>query len=161
MGMLSTEFVQILEQFPNIKSHYAGCFSADTLPRGIETTHFAICNTDVSTGSGIHWFVLYKSSSSKLEAFDSLSFTDTKILFLRQNCKFKGIKEIEFNETQFQSDTSTTCGKFVLYFIFMRLYNLDMSFKDLLNEIFVENQSINEQKIENFYSKVLTSHGFK
>lgn len=159
--MLSTEFNKIFENFPSIKSHFSGCFSADNIPKEIKETHFVICNTDVSTGPGIHWYVLFRATSVKLEAFDSLSFDESKREFLREKCKLKRIREIEYNKTQFQPDKSINCGMFVLYFIFMRLYNIDMTFKDLLNEIFVDDQSVNEQKVEQFHKRILSGHGFK
>ena len=74
------------------------------------------------------------------------------------SCSFKGIREIEWNKTIFQSGHSISCGQYVLYFLFERLFNQDMSYKDLLDEIFVENIEKNEQKVEEFYSEFLTTH---
>ena len=70
---------------------------------------------------------------------------------LQLYCKFRGIKEIEFNETQFQSDFSDTCGLFTIYFIIERMFNLDLSFEELLFEIFdTENLDENEMKVKEF-----------
>jgi len=55
----------------------------------------------------------------------------------------------------FQSEISTSCGKFVLYFIFERLTNLDIPYFELLEEIFKENSSANEKIVEDFYNQTL------
>jgi hypothetical protein len=68
---------------------------------------------------------------------------------------FRGIKTLEFNETAFQSDNSDSCGLFVLYFIFERLHNFDLTFKTLLEEIFEESISINEERVAKFCESIL------
>lgn len=57
----------------------------------------------------------------------------------------------------FQSETSTSCGKFVLYFIFERLFNQDINFEDLLEEIFVQDVHTNEKRIETFFEDLMGS----
>jgi hypothetical protein len=92
-----------------------------------------------------------------LECFDSLGVTETKLNNLKTFCKFKGIQKLEFNETAFQSDNSESCGLFVLYFIFHRMFNLDLSFDEILEEIFNIDKTINEQNIKIFCSSVTTN----
>ena len=73
---------------------------------------------------------------------------------LKKYCKLKGVKEITFNETQFQLTTSETCGKFVIYFLVQKSYNKDLNFTDLLEDIFDKNPSKNELLIQQFFEKV-------
>ena len=40
----------------------------------------------------------------------------------------KGIKTITYNESSFQTDNSDSCGLFVIYFIWQRMFNLDLNF---------------------------------
>ena len=47
---------------------------------------------------------------------------------------------------------------FVCFFIFERLHNLDFSFPELLNEIFVPDTEKNELTVSDFYEKY--QHGF-
>jgi len=155
--MISAEFSQIFESFPSIEKIYLGSFPRDRVPKNIKQNHFAIVNTDVSSGSGLHWFCVFRYSSTILEVFDSLGIDDVKKNVLQKSFQIRGIHEIEFNLTQFQSNDSDSCGKFVLYFIVNRLHNLDHSFKDILNEIFEPNLSENEKKVEKFYLDVLKS----
>ena len=139
------------------KKQFSGIFAIDTLPKSLKLRKFCICNTDFSSGTGKHWFVLLRSSRATLECFDSLGITIEKTTVLKKYCELKGISEIIYNETQFQDDLSNTCGLFVIYFIFERMHNLDMTFHDLLEEIFDgENQTINEEKIRSFCDNLIT-----
>jgi len=85
-----------------------------------------------------------------LECFDSLGIDLTKRELLKLNFRYKNVNKIEYNVTQVQSSLSDTCGYFVLYFIVNRFHNLDLSFSDLLNEIFVESQAKNETFVKEF-----------
>jgi len=153
--MLSSDFIDIFSRLPNIKSEYKGTFSADKLPKKLKQHNFAIINTDLSSGPGIHWYVMFKYSSSSLEVFDSLGIDSIKRNFLDENVQLSSIKEIEFNTNQFQKDNTDSCGKFTVYFIVNRLYNLDQTFKQTLAELFVENLEANEERVEAFYQDLL------
>ena len=148
--MLSPEFQEKFNSFPNLKARFDGVYSADTLPGNIRKDHFIVCNTDLSSGPGKHWYCILKSERNTLECFDSLGIDDTKKQFLIDSCHFKGIKKIRFNLTAVQCSDTSSCGLFVLYFLIQRCHNKDMSFDDLLNEIFVESKSANEQKVASF-----------
>jgi len=156
--MQGSEFSHIFERFKHMKELYAGCYSSDNLPRAIKTNNFIIINTSPSESAGKHWFCIYRPHPSKLEVFDSLGIDSDKKNVIINSCTFNGITEIEWNKTIFQSGHSISCGKYVLYFLFERLFNQDISYKDLLEEIFVENIEKNEQKVEEFYSEFLTTH---
>jgi hypothetical protein len=55
-----------------------------------------------------------------------------------------------FNETAFQNIDTASCGLFVLYFLFERMHNLDLSFDDIIEEIFEEDTNANEEKVKTF-----------
>lgn len=96
---------------------------------------------------------MFKNDFFQIECFDSLGISESKKEFLK-NHRFGGVKTILFNTTSFQKDTSDSCGKFVLYFLFERFYNLDIEFKDLLEEIFEKDQNKNELRVEQFFVKI-------
>ena len=148
--MLSNQFAEKFQKFSNLKNQLQGVYSADTLPREIKKDKFIICNTDVSSGEGKHWYCVLKLENNVLECFDSLGITREKKLFLANNFRQRYIKKIKFNVTQVQSSTSDTCGLFVLYFIVQRFHNKDENFTDLVNEIFVESHSQNEKVVLEF-----------
>ena len=130
-----------------------GYFS-DTLPKTIKYRHFCICNTDVKSGEGKHWICFVRNHKNNVELFDSLGVDSEKSLLLKKYCKFR-VNKLVFNETAFQDRTSDTCGKFVLYFAIERMHNLDLSFEDLLHELFDDQISKNEEKVKTFCDSVL------
>ena len=154
--MQGSEFHQYFNSFPSIQKHFKGIFSIDTLPKYLKLRHFLICNTDISTGTGLHWFVLIRNSKNGMECFDSLGISAEKKENLKKHCKFRGIHELEFNETSFQLINSDTCGKFVLYYIFERMHNLDLAFEEILEEIFDDkDKEKNEQIVQEFCTNIL------
>ena len=148
--MNSAEFSEQLANFPEIKKHFEGTFSADNLPPKIKKNSFIICNTDIRTGAGKHWYCIVKLSTTVLECFDSLGIDNGKKIFLFSHLRQRGIKRIKFNVTQVQSSASDTCGWFVLYFLIHRYHNKDLSFNELMNEIFVFSQNENEKLVNTF-----------
>ena len=55
----------------------------------------------------------------------------------------------------FQSVNSNSCGFFTLYFIIQRMHNLDLSLKELLEEIFDDKDyKINEKIVLDFCSNI-------
>ena len=148
--MISNEFSEKLNSFPNIKKQYLGVFSIDTIPKKVKKNQFFICNTDVSNGPGQHWFCVFKEHPKILECFDSRGVNEQKKQKLMSVLKLKGIKEIKINKTSVQSETSSSCGNFVLYFLIHRFHNQDLTFEDLLNDIFVESTTFNEESVKQF-----------
>ena len=60
--MQSSDFEKYFILFPNLKKHFTGVFAIDTLPKSLKLRHFCVCNTDVSSGAGVHWFCLLKTN---------------------------------------------------------------------------------------------------
>ena len=77
-NMISPDFANKLSQFPHVKKQFQGIFSADQLPKQIKKNHFIICNTDVRTGAGKHWYTVVKLEKDTLELFDSLGIDEQK-----------------------------------------------------------------------------------
>ena len=148
--MLSDDFAIKLSNFPYLHKNLDGVYSADKIPRKITKNHFFICNTDVSSGPGKHWFCVLKLENNILECFDSLGITDEKKEFLRKHLNLPKIRKIDFNTTSVQSPSTSSCGLFVLYFLVHRFHNKDLSFDDLMNEIFVASVDENEKKVTSF-----------
>lgn len=142
-----------IRKISSINKFFLGVFSINTLPENFPSKHFLICNYDLSNNPGSHWFCLLKSANKKLECFDSLGLNDEKKKLLQKYCSKWKILTLKYNETPIQNKLTTTCGKFVLYFAIQRMHNLDLSFSNLINEIFNENSLQNEQIVGNFLEK--------
>lgn len=150
--MLSSEIVAFIRQFPHIESCFLGIFNTDTLPRKIPVNKFLIVNKSLSSEAGSHWYCLFRVSKPDLECFDSLGVDEERQELLK-SVRFYGIQNIDFNKKQVQANHSSSCGEFCLFFIFERLHNLDFSFAELLNDIFVYETEANEEIVTQFYQK--------
>ena len=148
-SMLGIQLNEFFESLPNFKRFFLGVYSIDTCPKKIPLNHFLICNTDLSSGSGLHWFALFRFSRQDIECFDSLGVNEHKLEVLKL-LNFKGVSNIIFNVTQVQANESASCGQFCLYFLFERLHNLDFSFHELMNELFVTDLNKNEEEVQKF-----------
>ena len=60
--MESSEFSLFFSKFPGFLKLFDGVYSFDKIPTQLKLNHFIICNTDVSSGEGKHWFCLYRSN---------------------------------------------------------------------------------------------------
>lgn len=147
--MLGRDLINIVNTWPSLKNHFDGVFAINTIPKHLKKRHFLFLNTDLNTGDGIHWQVLLRNDDNALEYFDSLGLSQTKLQSFLIYCKIKS-KILKFNESPVQHQSSETCGLFCLYFIFLRLHNIDLSFDDVINEIFDKNEKINEVKVQDF-----------
>jgi hypothetical protein len=150
--MQGSEFVEYLKNFANILPFYKGVYSINTLPQTLKIHNFVFCNTATSNSKGEHWFCVVKTKKNELELFDSLGVNENKEDFYLTNLKFKE-KHLTFNQTQFQENSSETCGLFCLYFIVHYLYNYELSFDDLLEAIFVTDCSKNESLVKQFFDE--------
>ena len=100
----------------------------------------------MKTGTGLHWFVIYRPTERCLEIFDSIG-TSKKFV---SNLPLSYFGSCEYNTTAVQPKKSDKCGEYCLFFVCMRYFNLDLTFYELLNEIFVENEEVNEEEVVNF-----------
>ncbi len=138
---------------PSLSNHFVGIFSIDTLPKSIKNRTFLFSNTALRNEVGEHWICICKTDHG-VELFDSLGLDSNKQNIYSKYCKFRNVKELTINETQFQLSTSTTCGLFVIYFVMQRFHNLDIAFKTLLKDIFTSENALNEEIVKAFYEEL-------
>ena len=149
--MESSEFSILFSKFPGFLKLFDGVYSFDKIPTQLKLNHFIICNTDVSSGEGKHWFCLYRSNKKFIECFDSLGINNLKKSSLLTACKFRNVDELKINSTPVQLSSTDTCGRFCVMFIVERLHNCDMTFDELLNEIFTDDCIENEKVLKTFF----------
>ena len=138
----------------HLNKYFLGVYPSDKIPKSIKIDHFLICNTGSSESDGVQWFCVYCPEKGYLEIFDSLGVDVLKKDIFKNHFKLRHVRKIKFNTTQVQSDSTQTCGKFCIYFIYQRLFNKDLSFNEILNEIFSTDVDVNEKVVENFVSNL-------
>jgi len=146
--MLANELISRLQKM-FFKDNFAGLYASDKIPKYLQNRQFIILNTDPSNLPGRHWFAAVRINNV-IECFDSLGITNQKKVFIINHLNIDGVNYLQFNTTQLQPSSSVLCGQYVLYFLFERFHNLDINFDDLLNQIFTDDHSKNEERVIHF-----------
>lgn len=152
LGMRGSEFQLYFEKIPIVNKQFLKITSIDEIPKEIKEKHFIISNLSPSNEVGSHWITIIRSEKDTLEIFNSLGMNS--IDRLQPYLKLTKKVNVIFNEQPFQSNESTSCGFFCIYFIVHRILNLDMSFEHVLEHIFSKDCQINENKVVNFCTKL-------
>lgn len=154
-GLKGFEFSAYFAKVSHVNQQFLNVVAIDEIPKSIPVKHFIVCNLSPAHLSGSHWIVLVRPAKNTLEIFNSLggnTFNEIK-QYLKFTCKL----EIHFNETQFQSTSSTSCGYFCIFFAINRILNFDMSFEHLLEHLFTDNIEINENNVKRFCDHLFVS----
>jgi len=153
--MFATDFSKYFNCDIILSKFFRGVYAYDQIPQTIKVNEFYICNTENSNSEGKHWFVVCRPTKKLLECFDSLGTPLDKKDQLAEHIRFRSIAKIKFNSTQLQADQTDTCGYHCIYFAYQRLYNKDLKFKELLNDIYNATQlEANEEKIKHFINEI-------
>ena len=130
-----------------IKGHVGVC--AINQLKSINFNSFSIiCNNEPDTEVGMHWLAFYKDESSEcVEFFDSFAMPiDFYGEEFSKFCTRKG-KILQTSKVQLQSNQSSLCGNYCLYFLIHR--SRGVSFTNILNQ-FSENLHDNDRIVKNF-----------
>ena len=157
--MITRDFYQIILEHPNLNKFFDGVFPSDKIPKRLKISHFIIINTEPSKSIGQHWYGVYRHDKDIIECFDSLGIDHSKKTFLRETFGSHRVKELSFNTSRVQDLSTATCGEFVLYFLFQRMFNQDLDFETLLNEIFCSDPVSNEHKVNTFFNNIILRKG--
>lgn len=152
LRMEGVEFLKYFEKVPHLMPHFLGVFPIDKMPKSMKSKTFFVCNLDPSWKGGSHWIAFFKTNNKECEIFDSLG---TNVDVLKPHLNFKNKMDFVYNETSFQTPSSTLCGKFVIMFCVERLLNPDLEMYDLLEEIFDSDLNKNDSIVTNFCENLL------
>ena len=134
--MYASTFKNILEtHYPTVANHYVGEYVFNKYPRDLGERKFALWNA-ANDYPGTHWRLLYKHPEElkTIELFDPLGLTKKTID--EWSLEFKPKAEIEFNTNPIQELTSNSCGYFCLYYAIHRIWNSDITMRQILSEDF-------------------------
>lgn len=117
---------------------------ADDLSVILEKRQFWIVNTDTCGGRGLHWVAFHFPPKGPIEVFNSLG-----------NCpdyyhkRFQNILILNgYVDSRIQSETSTLCGHYCIYFILQRLKGRSMN--DIVPDFNVFNAHANDRLVSGF-----------
>lgn len=112
--------LEINKQLRN-EPDFFGVYARDRLPRKTPRPSGLVINTDRSTEPGSHWIAYFIDAVGHAEIFDPLAseIPKNEILdFVKRNNSGLGTAA---NVVPFQSDTSSKCGQFCVFYLKNRL----------------------------------------
>ena len=113
--MNSEQIERALKKNTSTARYFRGVYARDTLPRK-PRQGFYVVNFDKNGESGSHWICIRigKSSNTYFDSYGRTPPPFAKACFT----KFLGLKKkLQKNTKQLQSDFSTTCGQWCIYYI--------------------------------------------
>lgn len=128
---------------------FDGIYLLMHIPRRIVNGRFIIVNVKILIDSvpSRHWIVIVNNNDT-YEIYDSLGYQKSlKQYLFTIRSKYQNIV---YNRKQFQSDSSSLCGFYSLYFIHKRLKNRTLPFGRFLQQIFYRNPIRNDCLIQDF-----------
>ena len=130
--MLDTN--QIEEYANKIMDNFDGVSPLDMLPIKVQKTYNLIVNTEPSNLPGQHWIAIVVRPGKVAYVFDPMGFPPP--LKVQTWLSIRKLRWTSNNNRQVQSNTSTMCGFYCLYFLFFTSIMPDISFENIMDHIF-------------------------
>ena len=147
--MNTFQLAQVLTKDPFTKGSFAGVYTSDQLS-SFEINKYPksfVVNTDFMELPGTHWIAICFNEQMKEEFFDS--YGKHPIHYNKHFVDFMNRNAVEWvhNKIQFQSDFSTVCGQYYIYFLYHCCRKRSMS--STVN-CFVNDKLCNNQLVYDF-----------
>lgn len=139
------EIYSFIQRCRGLSYKFAGVFAADNFPSTLPNNSFIIVNASLSNSFGSHWLLLCRKDKYYLFA-DPLGFPMSTYTDLCQRLEtfMPSIEDLTFNRPM-QSENSTMCGLYCIYFAY-----------NILNSVGpIEIPPLNELQLTQFASNVL------
>ena len=147
--MNTFNLIKLLKKDKFTRKCFYGVLPIDRLPlRKIKRPCCFIINTDKSHQPGEHWFGIFVPKVGSIEYFDSYGrkpINEEVYSFINSNGK-----KFTYNNENIQSNESTNCGKFTIFYIYFRVRGFKM--KQYL-KFFTKNKELNDIIINKMYKK--------
>jgi len=136
------------------KPFYKGIYSIDTIPnKSYNEPNFYVLNTDISTGRGLHWLLIFNINSKYTEIFDSLgqspyAYGSHFKQYLTNNKK----RTFIYTNKRLQNLKSNVCGCHVL-FVGYKKCQKKLSLNSLLNRYYLNDRNFNDCNVLCFCKK--------
>ena len=140
--MIGFDICRLLCLQSAVYENLVGLFNVNEVPNQIDCHKFVIIQ-DFN-----HWAVIHNNLFNQIEVFDSLGSSSPVCNKLKSNQIIS--RSFVFNTSQLQSDESSLCGQFVIFYIIKRFFDDDICFSTFLNHYFSSNHRQNEEKVEKF-----------
>lgn len=137
------QLAKICRRHKFINKRFYGVVCKDEIPLIIPAQKFLIVNTAKRSEIGKHWVVIYTTSDSDLEYFDSYGERPPEDMGL------EWLYDVRTNTKRLQSTYTSVCGQYCLYFIYKRSCGLSME-NIVSNKFSADNFLGNDSKVCRF-----------
>ncbi|HWY33610.1 MAG TPA: hypothetical protein VNX68_03120 [Nitrosopumilaceae archaeon] len=145
--MNSLQIEHALLSDPSVRDQFVGVFPADAIPEKQYPGAY-IVNTDSSNEPGQHWVAFYCTEKNQLEAFDS--FGQDPGVYSEHIKEWMGNDYLILSKNILQSEDSTLCGNYCMYFILLRCHGF--SYEDVIS-IFCSDRNLSDKYVCKFINK--------
>ena len=140
-----------------LRQHVLGVFAADQLPQVSDKSYpyGFITNTDVQAKRGQHWCAFYANGLGETEFFDSYGLSPRHYNHLFDQWLQNHSLQATWNTVQIQSEYSSVCGLYCLFYLRQRLMGRSLNRIVHLFSVddLVSNDSFIYEYISNVYSQ--------
>ena len=153
--MDSEQIEKALKKNATTARHFRGVYARDTLPRKPKRG-FYVVNFDKTGESGSHWVCMQigKSTNAYFDSYGGKPPPFTQRAFT----KFLGqTKRLEKNTKQLQSDFSTTCGQWCIYYIWRSCNGWNM--KNIISPLKSQTPLVNDHVMSYIVKKAFGTDG--
>ena len=119
--MNTSQIYHALENNRVTAATFQGVYSSDTVPQFPTFPAGCVVNTDPQGKPGTHWVALYQEHEAVVETFDS--FGKDLLSYSPHFEQLAGNHRLISQSHQLQSDTTTVCGQYCLFFLLRRCSN--------------------------------------
>ena len=137
--MNTTQLLKCIGEDEKLTSRCSGVFPLDRIPTPTGRPKCIIINLDPGSKPGSHWVAIYIDREGFGDFFDSYGHPPQKREI--RNYLKKYCKDWTFNEKQIQSNFSSACGQYCIYFLYRRVR--DVSMRDVVS-VFTDDLRVND-----------------
>lgn len=143
-----------LKQCNETKRYFAGIYAINEIPRvNKKIPSYILVNTDISSGPGEHWLVLFFPNKDKVEIFDSLGQNPHEYnVELVKTLSLNSRISIEYTNKRLQSLQSNVCGAHTLFYCYKKCQK-KLGLANLINRHYSNNFDYNDCMVLRFAKK--------
>jgi hypothetical protein len=125
--MDTNEMLRIVNLLGSLKPFFRGIYASDSLP--IRVTEFPsalVCNTDPVKEKGSHWIAFWFKNGTECEFYDSFGKLPEDYDIQLRSFIDRNSFACVYNDVQVQSNSASTCGFHVLFYLYRRAQGFSM-----------------------------------
>jgi hypothetical protein len=124
-----------------------GIYTKDKLPSKLKNGFYIINMQDSTDGNGTHWTILLKNNNTIIY-YDSFGVVGPETLTKR-------FKKYYYSLLQCQNVASSSCGFFIIFFIYFMYNNRTLEQYNKFINIFHDTPINNEKKLKSIFNDII------